>query len=191
MFGIKLNKDKINSLNATTGVDFAKFAENGEIQASGTIDQLQFALFDATKLALSMSFRMSRWLPKFNAMRFKTLVEKSLLKTIPKENIIKDIVVKGISGHDIKFPFAVKTDESLTYIATIPLNDDQMNWEIVYQTHGRFSDVKRVDDINKRLTIIEDGSNAKDFGSASTLLADVTSIRTLQTTKNWASALLS
>ena len=175
--GATMNKDKIRSLNETSGVRLARFDESGEIQAHGDIDDLQDALFDATKLALSLSFRYEKWLPKFNHARFKASVERTLLRLMP-DRVIQNHSVKGISGHDVRFPFAVKkTDGNLTYIETVAKDGDKLDWSAVYQVHGKFSDVKLNDDPNHRLAFLEDGT--ADFGEASTLLAAVTNIRTI------------
>lgn len=175
--GATLNKDKIRSLNETGGVHFAQFDDSGEIQAHGNMDDLQDALFDATKLALSLSFRYEKWLPKFNHARFRASVERTLLRLMP-DHIVQNHTVKGISGHDVRFPFAVKkTDGNLTYIETVAKDGNKLDWAAVYQVHGKFSDVKLNDDPNHRLAFLENG--ADDFGAASTLLAGVTAIRTL------------
>lgn len=176
-YGATLNKDKIRSLNETVGVHLAQFDEGGEIWAKGEWDDLQDALFDATKLALSLSFRYEKWLPKFNHTRFKATVERTLLQLMP-ERIVQNHTVTGISGHPIKFPFAVKRpDGRLTYIETVAKDGNKLDWSAVYQVHGKFSDVKLNDDPNRRFAFLESGS--EDFGKASTLLADVTSILTL------------
>ena len=94
------------------------------------------------------------------------------------DRVIQNHSVKGISGHDVRFPFAVKkTDGNLTYIETVAKDGDKLDWSAVYQVHGKFSDVKLNDDPNHRLAFLEDGT--ADFGEASTLLAAVTNIRTI------------
>ena len=175
--GINLEKERIRKLNDTAGVHLAAFDDSGEIHAEGDMAELQNALFDAAKLALSLSFHYEKWLPKFNHARFKASVERTLLRLMP-DRVIQNHSVKGISGHDVRFPFAVKkTDGNLTYIETVAKDGDKLDWSAVYQGHGKFSDVKLNGDPNHRLAFLEDGT--ADFGEASTLLAAVTNIRTI------------
>lgn len=189
-FGISLDKRKIEIINETVGIEFAQMASDGEIIASGNISTLQESLFDAVKLAMSVSFKYDKWIPKFNAIRFKTLVGKALKKSIDERKILTEYSALGASGHMIKFPYAIKTNDSNILIETIAASDNKsVNWDGVYRSHGRFSDVKQIDKTNKRLIIIEHSSNKAEFERASSFLADVASIRTLESTPDWAKAL--
>lgn len=189
-FGIVLDRRKIEMVNKAIGVEFAKMESDGEIVAAGDISTLQEALFDAVKLAMYVSFKYEKWMPKFNTIRFRTLVGKALKKSIDESKIIVDYSTTGASGHTIKLPYAIKTNSSNILIETIAASDNKsVNWDGVYRSHGRFSDIKQIDNFNKRLIIIERSSDKKEFDRASSFLADVASIRTLDSTSNWAQAL--
>lgn len=179
--GAKLSKDKYRSLNETFGVAFANFDMNGEITASGDLEYLQFALFDAAKLALSLSFNYTKWLPKFNQVRFRSLVETQLRKNVPEKNIIIDFETKGITGHTIRFPFALKDNDRMILIEPIALQEsNKINWADIYKAHGKFADNKRLDETNKRVAILEStAEETEQLGRASTLLADVSNIHLL------------
>lgn len=189
-FGIKFGRGKVNQLNQTHGVKFAQFNEDGEIWAAGKNEDLQFALFDAAKLALSLSFRYQRWLPKFNTIRFKAMVGKVLRNYLQADKVKTDWAITGASGHTIKFPFAVEAkDGSHTLISTIALNDEKIDWATIYQTHGRLYDVKNIDDLDRRVVIMEYPANNQEFDRAASFLADVASIRTLEASHKWAKSL--
>lgn len=186
--GVNLEKDRIRKLNDTAGVHLAAFDDSGEIHAEGEMAELQNALFDAAKLALSLSFHYEKWLPRLNALRYRAKLGHALAAAIPAERILKDHVVTGISGHAIKFPFTLRKDNgALAYIEAIAIENSKIDWPLVYQAHGKFSDIKRNDDPNRRLTFIEDG--AADFDAASTLLASVSAVRTLATSGDLAGLL--
>lgn len=174
--GAKITKDRLLKLNETTGVHYAHFTEQGEITATGTEELLQFALFDALKLALSLSFKMDQWLPKLREQKFRDDVELALRRNIPDKKIKTDIKVVGMTGHPINIPLAVETDKKLIYIEPIAVPDGRIDWQRIYAAHGKFTDIKHSDDINKRLTIIEAGKTS-EIGAAETLLAEVSSIR--------------
>lgn len=190
MKGILLNKGKIDLLNRTVGISQAKFEEDGQISASGNLSSLQDAILDATKLAMAFSFNYHKWMPKFNNTQFRLLVEKALRATIDDNKIMKECSITGASGHVIKFPYAIQLHDSKILIETVATTDKQsIDWNNVYRSHGRLSDVKKIDDRNKRLVIIEQSPNKSEFERASSFLADVASIRTLESTNNWAKEL--
>ena len=182
--GAKLDPKRYQSINHTNGIRFASFNEDGEIQATGNVADLSAALADATKLALALSFRLPKWLPKFNQIRFRSMVETVLRRDIPAQNIVKDYKTTGISGHQLVFPFALTTPERNVLIEPIALKDGKIDWASVYQAHGKFSDLKRLDTHNKRLAILE-GDETSEYGAAATVLGDSCHVRTLNTTESW------
>lgn len=189
-FGIILEKSKLAALNKTVGVYSAAFSDSGEITASGSIDTLPFAVLDAVKLAMALSFNYSRWLPKYNVMRFRAAVAKALKESISESSISTDYPVTGASGHIIKFPFAVKRkDGGKVLIETIATDDRKINWDSVYKTHGRLSDVKRIDEANKRLVIMESSEEEENFNRAASFLADTATVRRLDRNSNWSEIL--
>ena len=183
-FGAKWDKNKQQYLNQTHGIRFAQFNDDGEITAQGELSLLNAALSDALKLALALSFKFPKWLPKFNQLRFRTLVERTLRQHIAPEHIITNYTTRGASGHYIQFPFALQASERMILIEPIALKDGKLEWASVYQVHGKFSDIKRIDENSKRLAIIEDGDE-KNMGSISTFLANACNVRTIQSTHDW------
>ena len=177
--GAKYDKRKIQQLNHTHGIRFAQFDEYGEIMAQGSLNMLPFALSDALKLALSLSFKYPAWLPKFDSRRFRELVKKTLLQQVEPSQLLQDYPIMGMSGHEIIFPFAIQQPHSLCAIDTIALEHDKLSWKNVYQTFGKFSDIKKSNKEIKRLAIMEVDEEHKEWGASLTLLADVAHIQTL------------
>jgi hypothetical protein len=58
--GIEITKPHLEVLNRTSGVHFAQFGADLAITATGSIDEAELALWDAVKLALSLSFSGTR-----------------------------------------------------------------------------------------------------------------------------------
>lgn len=178
--GAKISKEKFLKLNQTHGIRAAGFNADGEIYATGAQEDLQTALSDATKLALSLSFRYPKWQPKFDADHFRRMVEKTLYASIENERIQKNWETHGASGHPIRFPFAVTADDgSRILIDTLAAKDGRIDWPLVYQTHGKMYDLKQTGSRHKRLIIMED-TGSEDDGRASTLLASAAGIGNLQ-----------
>lgn len=184
--GIELSKSKLDGLNNTCGVRNAKFDAEGNIVAEGDIEDLRFALWDAVKLALALSFKNSAWRPKFEQSRFRDIVIAELSAQIGMQRIITSAKVKGMSGHMIEFPIAVRrTHGGICYIQPIALNNSTIEWPQVWQAHGKLFDLMSVSEANDRLAILEDGAPADEFGRAATFLTHASPVRTLAGTRDW------
>ena len=179
LFGVDFKRNRIDRINDTYGVNLASVGYDGVISASGPIDDLNAALWDAAKLALSISFHSKNWMPKHDAIRFRTMVEKILIKQYESQSVLKSIKVVGISGHSATFPFAVKLkDGNSCLIDTLASSNGKLDWSHVYHLAGKMTDVKQADVGSKRLVIIEDGVDQLEFGRASSLLSQSTNIQT-------------
>lgn len=178
--GVVLNKQRIASLNTTCGVEFASFTQSMEITAEGQQEDLSLALWDATKLAMALSFQHNRWMPKFHALRFRKQVEQVLLSAVNAERIVRPARAVGMSGHQLEFPFALEANGRLAYIEPIANKDRaKADWPHVYQAAGKMNDLKLSDPENERWIVFEDGLGAAEFGKAATLLSQHAHVDTL------------
>jgi hypothetical protein len=179
LFGVNFSKSRIDKINDSYGVRFASIGHDGVISASGAIDDTSAALWDAVKLALSLSFNSKKWMPKHDAIRFRAMVERILVKKYENEGVARSIKVIGISGHSATFPFAVKLqDGNNCLIDTLASSNGKLDWSHVYHLAGKMSDVKQADTESRRLVIVEDGVNRLEFGRASSLLSQSSNIQT-------------
>ena len=190
-FGIELTKSRLNAINNSVGATLAKFNDDWSITSRGPISLASDALWDAAKLAMSLSFLSTKWKPKFNQIRFRSLVERVLVESLGRDKVQRSVKVQGMSGHTVEFPFAVYgKEEILYYVEPIALHENRkIDWGLVYQVHGKLSDVKQADQRNSRVVIFEDGAPDLDFGRAATLLAQAASIQQFHSTKVWADRL--
>ncbi len=187
--GVQMSRARLDNLNNTYGIRFAKFHKDGSIVAEGRISDAQNGLWDSAKLAMSLSFNSAKWMPKLEQLRFRAMVEKLLFANIDKKRIIKPYKVQGMSGHVVEFPFAIKTrQDNLLFIEPIALSNEKVDWGHIYQIHGKLSDVKQADAVNERLVIFEDNAPQVDFGRAATLLSQTASILTFSDAQGWAKA---
>jgi len=184
--GVALSKKRFHTLNRTFGVGMARFADDGSIVAEGSVEKLQSALWDAVKLAMSLSFKTPEWRPKFAQAKFQATVFQVLQAQLGAELVIKDAKIQGASGNQIAFPIAVKrADGNLSFIQPIALENEKLNWAVIYQAHGKFFDVMAASEINNRMAIIEDGAKTGDFGRAANFLRPAAEVRTLLGTPSW------
>lgn len=59
--GVDITPTRLDALNRTVGVHFAKFGKDLAITAEGSLAEAQDALWDAVILAMSLSFARERW----------------------------------------------------------------------------------------------------------------------------------
>lgn len=186
--GVELTKTRLDALNSTQGVRFAKFAADWSITAEGHIEDAEFALWDAVKLAMSLSFSSQKWMPKLDHIRFRAMVEKTLTVAAGRDRVRSAYRVQGISGHWIEFPLVLQpSPESIWLIEPIALlNGEKIDWGRVHQAYGKLSDVKQAESSSNRLVVFEDGAPDIEFGRAATLLAQTADITTLKKLQPWA-----
>lgn len=184
--GIVLNKNRLDQLNRTCGVSLAKFQKDWSIEASGSMDMFQVALWDAVKLAMAISFKSESWRPKYAQAKFRAIVLMELQSQIGADRIIKCAQVKGSSGNIIEFPLSVKRlNGQEVFIQPVALENKKINWGTIYEAHGKLFDVKAASEINNRLAIIEDGASKLEFGRVASFLSGAAPVRTLGTTPSW------
>lgn len=183
--GVAISKQRRERLNESHGVTRAHFDDANRIVAEGPVDETSFALLDATKLALSLSFLMPRWVPKFHEMRFGAMVGEMLYGQF-KERLLRKPTVTGISGKQIEFPFAIKMRDKLRFVSTISAADGVLDWSTVYQLLGKCTDAKQADELNERSIIIQDGVSNKEFGRAASLLAQCANVQSFSMAAAWA-----
>jgi hypothetical protein len=179
--GITLRKNRLDSLNQTFGVTLAGFAEDWSIEASGPISSLQRALWDATKLALALSFKTRAWQPKFAQAKFQSIVVRELEAQLGMERVIRQAKIQGASGHIIEFPAAIiniRTNLPV-FIQPVALENEKINWPAVYEFHGKLFDVKIASELNNRIAVIEKGATALEFGRAANFLGTAAKVITL------------
>lgn len=188
--GIVLNKSRTDSLNRTFGVSMAEFGSDFSIEASGTLDCLQGALWDAVKLALALSYKTVSWRPKFAQAKFQSIVRRELQAQLGMERVMSSVRVQGASGHMIEFPISIKQKNGqLIYVQPIALENGKISWPAIYEAHGKLFDVKVASEIENRIAVLESGAPSVDFGRAASFVAHAASVHTLDDLKSWSLAI--
>lgn len=181
--GVRLNKQRIEVLNRTYSVKSAMFDECGCIVASGKMEDLDEALWDAVKLTFSLAFKKEKWQPKFNQEKFSSIVYKELSAQLGAERIVRKAKIKASSGNTIEFPIGVKREDgNTTFVNPLALENNKFGWPLVYQLHGKFSDVKAISDINNRFVILEQGGEKVETGRVTSFLSQSASVHTFNNT---------
>jgi hypothetical protein len=179
--GAVLRKNRLDSLNQTSGVSLASFGDDWSIESSGPMSALPKALWDAAKLALALSFKVKSWQPRFAQAKFQAIVVQELEAQLGMERVIRQAKVQGASGHTIEFPAAVSSARTRQpiFIQPVALENDKISWPTVYEFHGKLFDVKVASEVNNRVAVIEKGATPLEFGRAANFLGSAATVITL------------
>src|SRR5690606_35985219 len=180
-YGIDITAKRLAQLNSAPGLSMARFDKTGAIVASGPAARLQDALWDATRLVSILSLQCSQWMPKFNRLRLRAEVGRTLAEAVG-DRLVQGARARASSGHMADFAYAVRSasGSALTYIEPIALKTGKkMDWTQVYQTNGKMADVKMADAANGRLVILEDGASPEEFNKAVSILEQSATVRPL------------
>jgi len=187
-YGIDLHAKRLDQLNQSPGLSLAHFDKTGAIVAQGPAAQLQQAVWEAFRLVTALSYQCAQWMPKFNRLRFRAEVGRTLAEAVG-DRLLQGAKAQASSGHAADFAYAVRsaTGAALTYIEPIALKaGKKMDWTQVYQTHGKMADVKMADAANGRLVILEDGASAEELNKAVSILEQSATVRPLGKARSWA-----
>lgn len=178
--GIALHKSRLEALNDTPGVTFARFAPDWSIEASGPLDSVQTALWDAVKLALALSNKSNRWRPRFEQAKFSAMILRELRAQLGADRVIQQARVMGVSGHVIEFPAAVEQENGqLVYVQPVALDNRRVSWPAIYEFHGKLFDLKIASQMQNRVSIIQaDAVNPAEFDKARDFLANASTVYT-------------
>lgn len=182
--GVQITPKRLQSIRQKirpkedTGIAFF-ISDELEMSACGELSLLKTAIWDFSLFIYNLSIEAQTWIPQLHDS-FTETVKNILIDVVGKDRIKTDYAVTGISGHTIQIPIAVtsqKASNDLVFIQPIITRDNGMlDWPGVYKTVGKFSDIKEVDNVNKRLIVLDEKTNESDKGKATTLLASVGSI---------------
>lgn len=177
--GADVTLQKLRGVLNRSEISTVKILESGEIAGVCEAKDLSFFLWDAALLAYRISIQSQSWLPKLNQVRFEQLVREVVTKKVGNNRIIVKPKTKGVSGHSIQFPFAVRSvsNDFYYYIEPVPANEHGiLDWSVVHRTYGKLSDEKESDSINRRVVVLDDDVTDKEISKASTILANVATI---------------
>lgn len=186
MYAVKLTEARKLMMQRKSHSLLAQFDLNGAIVAHAeNNDDLEYALVDAMRLALAVSYEIDEWLPSEKTTNFIETLQSKIIKSVPDKEVIKKLKVKGLSHNDIEVPLAVIRKESKKkyLIETVTKN---ANWGGIYGIQGRFSDIKlRDSEEYSRFVIFESEENIELVSSARNLLTSVANTKVYDPNEDW------
>lgn len=165
-------------------------SDDGELYAVCDRSELQYYLARFMDAATRITQAVSDWLPKpsDNITRFDITIGNALAKHFTSQ-LKRNYTVYGASGHQLNFPFAIDSDDSIKLIQTVSSSPDQPKWDKVYHTLGKLADVRNADPDLKRYVVLEGSSNDIETHKAISALADCSKVILYQDDKTLLKAL--
>jgi hypothetical protein len=167
--GANLTKARLDRVRSRLGG--VRLSEGGALSLVSRREDLPNAVTAVLNAAIAISHAERDWLPKIQEERFNTLLGKDL-GSMAGARLLKRVVVTGVSGHQIEFPFAVDDPEAgRQYIQTVAHGDERLDWGEVYKAGGKMLDLKSAGaEDGQRIVVVEDQPGDEDLGKAVTLL---------------------
>lgn len=193
--GAKPTVARLQKIANAPGALYAKLAQDGEVTAEADSTTLNFALWDALRLAMAISDNEIAWVPKTRQERFASQVAKTLRAKLPTGSVVTKPRLQGVSGHQIEFPLGILLPGGTGIRAVQPVgvsDDHRVDWGHVYQSFGKLSDLKRAsaDGFQNRVVVMESGASNEEFGRATTVLADAARVLLYEDSSSFAKELM-
>ena len=127
--GIEITLKKIQGVINRSDISTVSISPSGEIVGECDAEDLGFFLWDAALLAYRISIEAQAWRPKLDQIRFTQLTKEIITTKVGNTRIITKANTKGISGHVIEFPFAVRSvsNDFFTLLSQSP----PTHWDIL------------------------------------------------------------
>lgn len=182
--GANLTRSRLDRIRSRLGQ--VQLSEGGVLSQIAPQDDLPNVVTAMLSAAIDISRAELDWLPKSKEERFNSLLCKEL-ETAAGKQLQKKVVVTGVSGHQIEFPFAVNNPKTgIQYIQTVSHGDDRLDWGDVYKAGGKMLDLKSAGaDDDQRIVIVEDEPGDEDLGKAVTLLSYTAMVLLYSHRKQW------
>lgn len=101
--GAKPTVARLQKIANAPGALYAKLTQDGEVTAEADSTTLNFALWDALRLAMAISDNEIAWVPKPGRRDLHSSC-KTLRAKLPTGSVVAKPRLQGVSGHQIDFP---------------------------------------------------------------------------------------
>jgi hypothetical protein len=183
--GIKLNAGRVSELNTVIQMNSIEFDDNGEISVVCENEYASYYVPTVVKSVIAASTLGCQWSVKNSSKDFKKEVG-AFLKGRFKRKLETNFSVTGRSGHQLEFPFVIRGDNGLVYIQPVGRRSGQLNWDRVYSTHGKMTDIHRPD--NERIVFVDD-VDVTEIQRAQAFLEDTAKVVPYSSRDQWANTI--
>ena len=146
--------------------------DDGILNTTCSLDELPYVVARYMQAAGAIAHASLKHRPKDDE-RFERIVGSLLVAKFGKR-VTRRPEVTGISGHQLQFPFGLDLESSKpTLIQTISADDNKTKWKSVYETGGKFSDIRSARADLRLIAILEAAQGTEKAGRYFADAADV------------------
>lgn len=152
--GMKASNKRRRNIEKIAAEFGITISDAGEISVACASEEAPYAFARYVEASFAIGAACSNWVPQPTSV-FERSIAKILKEAFPKK-VKRNFEVRGASGHQLKFHFALNPGEqNMMLIQTIGATDDSPNWNAVYGTMGKMIDVRNADRSVRRTVVIE------------------------------------
>lgn len=188
--GITSNPRRSRQLQDIIERNQVQLSEQGEIFSSCKQHELPWQLARMLDTLSCIGQVCSDWmpLPAETITRFDRQLGAAL-KARFEHQLKFSYCQHGASGHELSFPFALEQNNNIRLIQTVASSKNKINWEKVYHTIGKMSDLRNASPHLPRYVVIEPAADAAETQKAILALTDCAHVILYQNTDQLAAAL--
>lgn len=170
--GAELNSARMKSYRQVADSYGLSIDEAGVLGTTCRQDELIGVLASYMQAVSQIAQKGLRHRPKDDE-RFESVVCDLLIARYG-ERVTRRAEVAGLSGHQIRFPFAIAINgQRHAYVQTIAAEMNVIQWKAVYEAGGKFKDVRAARRDAPLIAVLE---ASKDSDNASRFFADIASV---------------
>ncbi|UWX03601.1 DUF1828 domain-containing protein [Pseudoxanthomonas sp. NC8] len=148
-------------------------SENGAIGTTCLVQELPQTIARYVQAACAIANTSLKHRPQEEDERFERIVG-ALLSRQFGNRVTRRPELIGISGHQLRFPFAIDFNrERPVLIQTIGAEDGRLNWKVIHEAGGKIIDLKPLDRPYRFVAVLE---AANDSEQASRYFADTADV---------------
>ncbi|PWQ87129.1 hypothetical protein DKY64_04770 [Stenotrophomonas maltophilia] len=170
--GAEITSPRIKAYRSVAEMYGISMSDDGVLAAVCREDELTEVLARYMQAAAMIAEKGVRHRPREDE-RFERIVHQVLLARYG-ERLSRRPEVVGLSGHILRFPFAIATPNGRqAYIQTVAAEAEVIQWKAVYEAGGKFKDVRAARGDAPLVAILE---QSRDADRASRFFADTASV---------------
>lgn len=170
--GAEISKARLARYRALADRYGMALGDDGILNATCSVAELPFAVARFIQAANAIAEASLKHRPK-DSDRFEKIIG-TLLEAKFGKRIMRRPELTGISGHQLRFPFALDFNElKPALIQTIPADDERTNWKAVYEAGGKFSDIRPARPDFRLIAVLEAAEDTEKAGRYFADSADV------------------
>jgi hypothetical protein len=170
--GAAINAARMKAYRSITESFGLLLGDDGAIAVTCREEELIDVLARYMQAASAVAEKGLRHRPRDDE-RFEKVVH-SLLLARYGDRVTRRAEAIGLSGHQLRFPFAITTAAGRpAYIQTVAADTDVIHWKAVYEAGGKFKDVRAARPDAPLIAILE---GSRDADRASRFFADTAAV---------------